>query len=318
MQNVTSGPAKKIAKFLFGLGATAALAANALAAPLPDPVLTISIPTEVTLGSTATIIVNAKDPSTNANIVGLPIQHVRVDYPSIDPITSLPIVVGVMLVPPTANAVTDTSGNVSVLFDPAALEIPANCTTTIRAQSEQVVGSWSGAVTVSIEFCIKSQECGAPFTFALTDVTGPGELLVSTKTTKYSGEWYLTYTVKACTEIVAGTKVQGGAVAWALYGGATADVGAVTATTKNKNTVITWVLPALAAGTQESIVVKVSGNSSTVVGTQQLSGAWSAVYQTLAEANYIDPITNLSAPISAHKSDYTPRATYQVVNVLTP
>ena len=282
----------------------------------PSPTLSISVPSEIALGNSALIIVNAKN--AGVNIPNLPITQVRLDYP-LDPVTQLPLGTSVQLlnVLNLGNLLTDANGDVSVQFDPAALGIPANCGYTIRAQSGNVPQTYLTTHTVSLGFCVKEATCGALFSFALTDVSGPGELLVSTKTVKYSGAWDLTCTVKACTPIVAGTKVQGGLVGWATYGGAAVTAGSFTTSTKNKNTVITWILPAMAPGEEHTITIHLSGNSSTVVGTQMLSGAWSAVYQTLDEANHVDPVTGLPAPIPAHKSDYTPRASFEVVAELT-
>ena len=300
-----------------GVGFIASIA-NAHAAPAPRPDLTISIPAEINLGDTAQIIVNAKVGA--LNVPGLPISHLRLDFPIvIDPDTLLEVQPpSVQLIAPADNYITDAAGNVSVNFDPQALDIPANCGYTMRAQSAGIPQTYQTSNTVSLSFCIKDVACQEPFTFALTDVSGPGELLVSTKGLKYSGDWYLTYTVKTCTDIVAGTKVQGGVVAWANFLGTSVSTGNVSTSSKNKNTVITWVLPALTAGDEHTIVVHLSGTSANVAGTQPLSGAWSAVYQTLAEANNVDLVTGLPAPIAAHKSAYTPRATYEVVTTLTP
>jgi hypothetical protein len=288
---------------------------TSLAAPAPKPVLTISIPAEINLGDTAMIIVNAK--YAGVNIPNLPISHVSLQFP-LDPVTQIPLgdTIQLLNVLNLGTLFTDANGDVAVQFDPATLNIPANCGYTIRAQSGNL-SPLTSHHTVSLGFCVKEASCGAPFSFGLTDVSGPGELLVSTKTVKYPGAWDLTYTVKACQPIVAGTKVQGGLVGWATYGGAVVTAGSFTTSTKNKNTVITWILPAMAAGDEHTITIHLSGNSSTVVGTQMLSGAWSAVYQTLAEANNIDSITGLPAPIPPHKSEYTPRASYEVVNVLS-
>lgn len=294
---------------------------SAFGASKPDPVLTISVDPEITLGSAVQIIVNAKTAPVpeGTNISGLVIQSLRLNYP-IDIITGLPKAPSLQLIDPGVPHdpyLTNEDGDLKISFDPAALGIPADCGYTLRAQSAGD-GTYSGTITASIEFCIKEISCDTPFSFALTDVTGPGELLASTKNIKYSGDWYLTYTVKACTDIVAGTKVQGGVVAWANYEGAVVSAGSFSVSTKNKNSVITWILPAMTSGDEHTITVHVSGNSSTAVGSQPLSGAWSAVYQTQAEANNIDPITLLPKPIPAHKSEYTPRATYEVVTVLTP
>jgi hypothetical protein len=288
--------------------------------PTPTPVLTISVPSEINLGDSALIIVNAKNAGININ--GLPISQVRIDFP-IDPVLNTPLGDSIQLlnVLDLGTLYTDVDGNVSVPFNPATLGIPANCGYTIRAQSSNVPQTYQTTHTVSLGFCVKESACGAPFSFALTDVTGPGELLPSTKSMKYYGDWYLTYTVKACTNIVAGTKVQGGVVGWATFNGAvdvSATTGTVSVSTKNKNSVITWILPTLAAGDEHTITVHIGGNSASVLGTQLLSGAWSAVYQTQAEATNVDSLTGLPAPISPHKSEYTPRASYEVVAVLTP
>jgi hypothetical protein len=284
------------------------------AAAAPEPELTISIPAEIVLGNVATVIVNAKHEG--VNIVGLPITQVKISYP-LDPVTNEPLGDSVLLFNATPTPLnTDASGNVSVAFDPEALGIPAMGGYEIEAKSGRTT-DFKSSSTPRVEFAITAASCGNPFTLVLTDVSGSGELLVSTKQVTNQETWTLTYTVKACTPIVAGTKVQGGVVGWVTYLGNHVSVGEAVASAKNKNTVITWILPALAAGDEETITVSIQGSSRSL-GTQFLSGAWSAVYQTVDELNNVDPETGLPAPIPPHKTDYTPRATVEVVSELTP
>lgn len=151
-------------------------------------------------------------------------------------------------------------------------------------------------------------------------VQGEGTVVNGTAST-----WTYGITVKACKEIVQGTKVQGGNVAWAnqicnneLTGSPNISItaGTFTCSNKAKNTVITWLLPPLMKG--DSLTLKSTQSGTAKIAIQAiypegtgpglpLNGPWSAVYQTVEEAT-------ASPVIPAHKTDYTDR----VMILITP
>jgi hypothetical protein len=159
----------------------------------------------------------------------------------------------------------------------------------------EVIQSQSAGSPLTIE----CDECGTStdLTLSLGDISGPGS-----PSAPGSYSWCYTFTVQNCTDSdLTGIKVQGGTSGWTTLGTITPSKGTATSVTKNKTSIITWILD-LAQGESATITVCVSGTlKAGACGTTQfISGPWSAAFT--------DPVSGL--PL---KSDYTDRASIEVI-----
>jgi hypothetical protein len=211
---------------------------------------------------------------------------------------------------------------VSLTFNPAAICSRGNNVRTlepgtcwnVRAHvtaANQGGGAFpTPAVSLCITAPVEEDDCvGKPdLSISATLASGPGAVLNGT-----ASAWSYGITVKACTEVLAGSKVQGGNAAWANQKicEVSATGGNYNCRYTNKNAVITWTLPHMVRGDSYTLTSTEKGTAKLAVrpGTLPLNGPWSVVYQTVADTQ-TDPVT------LPHKSDYTQRVTIEVLDTL--